>query len=65
MYPRIDVAVDSLHWTLARNSMVGGRAGANFYFYKQAGFPRGGIPALNVIYSVTDEAVILHSVKVG
>lgn len=66
-YPRVWDAFESMCWILARREMIGAEIPTIkdvYYLHKQAagGF---GVPALLVIYTVSEDIISLHALRVG
>ena len=66
-YPRVWEAFESLCWILTHREIYGATipAGGNVYRLHKQGPGGYGVPALTVIYTVSEEVIVLHALKVG
>ena len=67
VYPRIWDAFEGLCWILARREIYGTTISTVrdvYYLHKQAagGY---GVPALSVLYTVSEDVISLHALKIG
>jgi predicted membrane-bound dolichyl-phosphate-mannose-protein mannosyltransferase len=61
-YRLVDEAIQSLEWTLAHKPEVGVHRSGRFWLYMQEGFKIHRVPEIVVLYSFTDDEVILHAI---
>lgn len=61
-YRLVDEAIQSLEWTLAHKPEIGVHRRGRFWVYMQDGFKIHKIPEIVVLYSFSDDAVILHAI---
>jgi hypothetical protein len=66
-YPRVWDAFDALCWILVRRDINGPTVGGItdiYHLHKQAA-GGWGVPSLTVLYTVSDEIISLHAIRVG
>lgn len=61
-YRLVDEAVQSIEWTLVHKPEIGVHRSGRFWVYMQSGIKIHRIPEIVVLYSFTDDEVILHAI---
>ncbi len=67
IYPRVWEAFEALCWFIARRHRAEvsiATTGGLYYLHKQA---RGGwaVPEMTVIYTVSEQVIVIHAIKIG
>jgi hypothetical protein len=60
-YSMVDEAMSGIEWTLAHDTQAGTHHSGPYWVYAQNGFRDHRIPEIVVMYSFTDNEVILHA----